>query len=171
MLLEYLKIKTLNVYNIPYSFSKISNSNLYILACVGFDMYTNVAMQSKNVINMQWQLSLVHYYNINSECSQPQCSSFSIDLNMSNAIGGSQQMDSPAEPPRLQVPQWNPTPVKQRPQDNRYSVFLQLRLQFYVINFMRNSPSCSKTTYDIALSMLGGLDSFLWVTSLTFLPP
>lgn len=79
---------------------------------------------------MRLQLCLVQHYNINFECSQPHCSSFSIDHSTPNALGG-QQIVSPAEPPHLQVPQWNPTPVEHHPPHNRYSMFVLLRLEFY----------------------------------------
>lgn len=55
-------------------------------------------------------------FNMNVECSQPQCSSLSVDHSTPPASGSSQQMVCPAEPPDLQVPQWNHRP------DNRYSV-------------------------------------------------
>lgn len=49
--------------------------------------------------------------------SSPHCSSFSIDRSTVIALGGNQQIVSPAVPPH-QVPQWNPTPVERPPPDS-----------------------------------------------------
>lgn len=56
---------------------------------------------------------------MNSECSQPHCSSFSIDRSTPIALGGSQQIVTPAEPSTHPVPQWNPPPVERHSLDNR----------------------------------------------------
>ncbi|GAA6218664.1 uncharacterized protein LOC108895769 isoform X3 [Lates japonicus] len=48
----------------------------------------------------------------------PHCSSFSIDRSTVIALGGNQQIVPHAEPPHLQVPQWNPTPVEHHLPDN-----------------------------------------------------
>ncbi|XP_028279202.1 serine/arginine repetitive matrix protein 2 [Parambassis ranga] len=48
----------------------------------------------------------------------PPCSSFSIDRSTVSALGGSQQIVPPAEPPDRQVPRWNTTTVDHRPPDN-----------------------------------------------------
>lgn len=68
---------------------------------------------------MLLQFCLVQHYNMNSEYSQPHCSSFSTDHSTLIALGGRQQIVPPAETPHTQVQQWNSTPVEHHP-DNRY---------------------------------------------------
>ncbi|KAI3363496.1 hypothetical protein L3Q82_011576 [Scortum barcoo] len=59
----------------------------------------------------------IRHYNMNSEYSQPHCSSFTTDRNTGIALGGRQQIVPPAEPSHTQVPQWNPS-VEHHPPDS-----------------------------------------------------